>query len=455
MRAAAAAPRIDAGTVGRLRVRWRLRLPGPDTFSGVETARPLVVGDRVYVQTMASDVYALDLATGALEWRHRYARLDGGPNGVAAAGGVIYGNTNTATFALDARTGRQRWLRRLTSAGQPIDTTPVLAGGLVVTSTTGAPPDGRGTVYALDARTGRVRWRFDTIRGAWAIPREAGGGGLWWPVSIDGRGRLYAGTANPLPWGGSRAHPNGGAYRGAARYTDSLLVLDLRTGRLLWYDQVVPHDVRDYDFALTPLLASVVRGGRAVPVVIGAGKGGVVIAWDRDSHRRLWQATVGVHRHDRGALPRHAVEVCPGLLGGVLTPMAIAAGTVFVPVVDECMRASAYGYPRFLSLDYAKGRGELVALAAATGRRVWTHRFASPDFGCATVSRDVVFTATYDGRVYALAARGGRILWSARESAGINACPAVAGDTLLVAAGADPGGAVTGTHELVAYTVGR
>ena len=102
------------------------------------------------------------------------------------------------------------------------------------------------------------------------MPRDAGGGGLWWPVSVAS-GRIYAGTANPYPWGGTRAHPNGGAYRGRALYTDSLLVLSEKTGALLWYDQVVPHDVRDYDFALTPLLV----GGETV---VGGGKGGRVVA---------------------------------------------------------------------------------------------------------------------------------------------------------------------------------
>lgn len=277
------------------------------------------------------------------------------------------------------------------------------------------------------------------------MPRDAGGGGLWWPVSVAS-GRIYAGTANPYPWGGTRAHPNGGAYRGRALYTDSLLVLSEKTGALLWYDQVVPHDVRDYDFALTPLLV----GGETV---VGGGKGGRVVAWDRNTHAPLWSAAVGVHRNDVGPLPTHLVSVCPGLLGGVLTPMAYAGGKVFVPVVDYCMKGDAYGYPRFISLDYTRGTGELVALDAATGARVWRDRFSSPDFGCATTTKDVVFTATYDGRVYGIAASDGRILWQARSPAGVNACPTVDGDMLFVAAGADPHGVVGGTHELTAYAL--
>jgi alcohol dehydrogenase (cytochrome c) len=438
---------IDAANVRRLRVAWRFAFPENTTYSGLDAATPLVVGGRVYVQTLRSNVYALDLATGRVLWRRLYHRVDGGPNGLAAAGDALFGSTNTSVFALDPATGRQLWIRRLTSPKQPINVAPVAAAGMVVTSTTGMKPPARGTLIALDERTGRVRWRFVTIKKRWAVPTEAAGGGAWWPGSV-GEGRtLYVGNSNALPFGGSRAHPNGAAYAGAALYTDSLLALDLRSGRLRWYDQVVPHDVRDYDLAVSPI---VLRLGKRASV-FGAGKNGWVYAWDARTHRRLWAAAVGRHLNDTGPLPTHDVTVCPGLLGGVLTPMALASGRLFVPVVDLCHRGSAFGFPGFNTTDPMTGRGEIVALAAATGRRLWARRLPSPTFGCATVSRDVVFTATFAGTVYAFAARNGRLLWKAREPAGINACPAVAGGTLLVGAGAEPSSIRTPTPQVTAY----
>jgi outer membrane protein assembly factor BamB len=440
---AAAATAIDARSVARLRVAWRFRFPEQPTFSGVAASTPVVAGGTVYVQTLNSNVYALDARTGRVVWRRPFHRTSGGPNGLAVAGGRVFGSTDTATFAHDAASGRVLWERRLTTARQPIDIAPLAADGLVVTSTVGMHPGGRGRLFALSASDGEVVWSFDTIERPWADPKVATGGGAWWTPTTDAKGNLYVGISNPLPWGGTRAEPNGAAYAGPARYTDSLLVLARNTGKLEWFDQVTPHDVRDYDFALPPILT----GG----LVIGGGKAGRVIAWNAATHHRVWSAVVGRHEHARGPLPRRLVTVCPGLFGGVLTPMAAAAGRVFVPVVDLCMRGSATGFPDFFATDYGRGRGELVALSAATGARLWVHRMASPNFGCATAANDVVFTASYLGRVEALAASDGRVLWAAQEPAGINACPAVAGRYLYVAAGAEPQEIRTPTPQLVAY----
>jgi outer membrane protein assembly factor BamB len=440
---------LDAGNVSTLRVRWRFPLTTKPNFSGTFSSTPVADGDTIYVQDLGSNVFALDRATGAVRWSKRFNASNDGPNGLAVAGGRIYGATDDDAFALSESTGKELWHRHLTSAQEQfVNDAPVPWKGLVFLSTIGYAPRGRGAIYALDAATGAVRWKFVTIAKPWPHPLLSGGGGLWYPVSIDADGRLYAGNSNPSPWGGTPAFPNGALFPGPVPYTDSLLVLDAQTGRLLWHDQVTAHDVRDQDFQATPILARV--GG--TDLVLGAGKAGRVIAWNRRTQARVWTTEVGVHRNDRGPLPRRRVTVCPGLLGGVETPMAYAQGRLFVPVVDLCGWGSATGRETLAGYDPAKGRGRLVALDAATGRKLWERRFASPNFGCATVSNDVVFTATYDGMVYALDAADGRILWHARMRAGVNACPAVVGDALVVGAGVRrPGGPPS---ELVAFGPG-
>ena len=435
---------LDAGSVAGLRVRWRFRFTSAPSFAGSFASTPVADGDTVYVQDLRSNVFALNRKSGAVRWEHRFRARNDGPNGLAVDADRVYGATDADAFALAAGTGKQLWVRHLASQSEQfVDVAPVAWKGLVFTSTVGYAPFGRGRIYALDGATGAVRWTFDTIRDPWPHPRESGGGGLWYPVSIDAHGRLYAGTSNPTPWGGTPARPNGAAFPGPVPYTDSLLVLDARTGRLLWHDQVTPHDVRDYDFQATPVLARV--GG--ADVVLGAGKAGRVIAWDRTTRQRLWSTSVGVHRNDTGPLPRRRVTVCPGLFGGVETPMAFARGRLFVPVVDLCGWGSAVARQEVTSIDPTRGRGRLIALDAANGRTLWERRLASPDFGCATVANDVVFTATFDGSVYALGASDGAVLWHGRMRAGVNACPAVVGDLLIVGAGV-PGG---GPPELVAF----
>ncbi|HET6684268.1 MAG TPA: PQQ-binding-like beta-propeller repeat protein [Gaiella sp.] len=439
---AATGSSIDAGNVGSLAVRWRFRLPGKPTVTGAFASNPVVEGGIVYAQDLNSNVYALDLESGSTRWARRYNAPNEGPNGLAVDGGTVYGATDAEAFALSADTGKELWRRHLTSKSEQfVDVAPIPWEGLVFLGTVGYAPLGRGAIYALDADTGAVVWKFDTIEKPWPHPLQSGGGGIWYPVSVDSKGRLYAGIANPTPWGGSPEFPNGSAFPGPVRYTDSLVVLDATTGRLLWFDQVTPHDVRDQDFQATPILTG--------DLAIGAGKGGRVIAWDREERARRWTATVGRHRNDVGPLPRRRVVVCPGLLGGVETPMAYADGRVFVPVVDLCGWGSGIDRQEYADVDPSKGRGRLVALEVDTGRELWERGLGSPAFGCATVSNDVVFTSTYDGTVYAFGADDGKELWRARMRAGVNACPAVAGDVVVVGAGIPRAGG--GSPELVAY----
>jgi outer membrane protein assembly factor BamB len=444
---ASATTLIDSRTIPLLRVRWRFRLSPNGKNFGAITSNPIIRGNAVYVQDSASSVYALDARTGVLLWKHTFAAPNDGPNGVTVSGSRLFGATDTSAFALDAATGRRLWGRRLANRfEQFVGIAPVVDRGRVYVSTQGFSPGGRGALYALSAETGRILWRFQTIKEPWPRP-AAGGGGAWYPVSIDERGNVYAGIANPDPWGGSKTFPNGGVFAGPALYTDSLVVLAGATGALLWYDQVTPHDVRDYDFQVSPVLATV--GSR--PVVFGGGKAGRVVAWGRTTRTRLWSRAVGTHLHDLGPLPVEQTRVCPGLLGGVLTPMAFAQGRLFVPVVELCMRESAITSKSAFARPPAQGNGTVYALDGATGKTVWQRQLGSAPFGCATVARDAVIVPTYDGRVVAFAAADGRTVWRTQLRAGNNSCPAVGRDVLVVAAGAQHPSIRNPAPEVVAF----
>jgi alcohol dehydrogenase (cytochrome c) len=425
---AATGSTITARNAGELRPRWSFAFRPTRGRAGIYASTPVVDANFVFVEDLRSNVFALDRRTGKVQWAHHYDAPNGGPNGLAVDGGRVYGATAEEVFALAELNGRELWSRRLTSATtQLIDVAPVPWQGLLFVSTIGEAPGGRGAIYALDAATGKVRWRFDTI----AHPRLAGGGGAWYPVSVDTQGRLYAGTASPIPSGGSP-------------YTDSLVVLDAATGRLLWDRQVTAHGMRDDDFEATPIVAGT--------SVFGAGRSGRVVAWSTTTHKRRWERAVGVHHDGLGPLPGRPTEICPGPFGGVETPAAYAAGRLFVPVVDLCTRGGATTRERTTPLDPLKGRGRLVALSASTGRILWQRSLGAPDFGCAAAANDVVFTSSYDGTAYAFDTRSGALLWHARLPAGSNACPAVAGDMLYLGAGVE----LTGSRpELVAYGLPR
>jgi len=265
---------ITPANVARLRRVWRFRLPASLRVSVVFQERrvliatPVVAGDSVYLQDTKSGVYALDRRTGKPRWQHPFHATNAGRNGLAFSSGSVYGATDTTAFALSSRTGRLIWQRRLvTDVEQFVDIAPLVAENVVYASTVGYPPGGRGALYALDAHSGKVLWKFVTIRDRWRSS-EAGGGGAWYTPSYDGN--VYFGVANPYPLGGRPGRPNGGDYPGPALYTDSLLAIDGRSGKLRWYDQVTPHDVRDHDFQLPPILTG--------DAIVGAGKGGIVIA---------------------------------------------------------------------------------------------------------------------------------------------------------------------------------
>jgi alcohol dehydrogenase (cytochrome c) len=461
---ATTASQINSTNVARLKPKWTFRLKGQGAF-GKFSSNPIVLGNTVYLQDLSSNVYALDRGTGALRWRHLFKRPSVGPNGVAFGYGLLFGATDRSAFALDPATGHVRWLRRLTrNSKEGIDMAPTVYDGTVVFSTIPGNSksfyagNGDGIVYALNAQTGTTRWTFNTISDGsklWGNARVNSGGGLWYPPAVDSSGRVFLAVANPAPFPGTKRYPDGSSRPGPDLYSDSLVALDGLTGKLLWFRQVVRHDIRDYDLQDSPVVGTIPVNGTPTEVVFAAGKMGRVYAFVAADGRPVWQTAVGLHRHDTGRLPaRRPTLVLPGELGGVETPMAYDGSSLYVPVVNLGFLYTSSSVKVASRAGLFGGTGQLVALNAADGTMRWHQRFGSADYGAATVANDVVFTSTFSGRVYALDSRTGAILWSARAPAGVNAFPAIDGDTLLVGAAAPALHVKHATDELVAYALG-
>jgi len=242
-------------------------------------------------------------------------------------------------------------------------------------------------------------------------------------------------------------------------YTDSEVNLAAATGKLRWYYQAVPDDFVDHDLQSSPISASI----GAVPVIITSGKVGYVYALNAQSGALVWKTPVGEHNgHDDDSvlalshqltlkLP-YTVE--PGSLGGVLSNMAVADGSVYVATIDL---AITYTSPSSVTGNKAASAatGEVEALSLATGRVEWDTKVPSMPLGAATVSNDLLFTTLYNGVLIALDRGTGAVVYRRQLPTSANAPIAVFGNTALVPAGgpmtSSSGGG--GHPQLVAYTV--
>jgi len=446
---------ITSANVSKLGVAWAVPLNISTAHSaGAYASTPVIVNGVVYAQDLESNVMAISLATGKVLWTHDYNSPNGGPDGVSVAGGVVYAATNQAAVALDAATGAQLWSRTLIGNDhEGIDMAPGYNHGTVYVSTVPVNPlvggylgGGAGILWALNARTGAPEWSWDQVQDLWGNPGVNSGGGLWDAPSFDAQGNIYLGIGNPAPVFGTKQYPLGSSRPGPDLYTDSVVKLS-PAGKLLWYYQLTPHDLYDWDLQNSPVLTT--ANGR--PVVIDGGKAGVVIELDAQTGKLLWKLPVGAHdgHENDGLLTEHATPASHGLLpahfclepaidGGVETPLASNGSTTFAAVSDLAVPASPAGFAgsltsRFQAVDQATG--EIVAVSQDTGTVDWDTPLPSSPYGAATVTNDVVLTTTFHGDLYALDATTGAILFKTPMSAWSNAPVAVAGDYVIAGAG--------------------
>jgi alcohol dehydrogenase (cytochrome c) len=454
---------ISSANVSRLRQAWTFKLTGKAAAgvlaTGSLTSNPIVENGVVYVQDLDSNVYALALATGKLQWEYECSqpvRSGPGPNGVAVAGGRVYGLTNTAAFALSATTGRTIWVNRnLLRPGQgTFGIQPQVAGGRVyVASQLGSAPGG-GVLLALNASSGALLWRFNTVIGPDPGVRSIGigAGGAWETPLVGGDGSVTYGIGNPYQTAAAAiAHP------AVNLYTDSDVNLDAATGKLRWYYQGVPNDFKDHDMQTSPISAS--TGG--VPVVIGSGKVGIVYEMNAASGKLLWKTPVGEHNgHDDDslkALEHHLTlaapfTILPGPIGGVLTDPAVGGDSVYVATVDLPLTYTNLDL-KSATKPAGPSTGEVEALSLATGKVEWDRKVPQLPLGAATVSNDLVFTTLYDGVLIALNRRTGAIIYRQRLPTSTNSPIAIAGDTVIVPAGGPTTKTGGGNPQVVAYRV--
>ena len=286
----------------RLRVAWRFRFRARPGFSACSRRRR-------WSSTATSTSRTSTATSTPSTWRRGgalaapFGDVPTGPERPRGGRRPGLRETDSSAFALDAATGAPCGdsscppapVRRHRPAGRR-------RARLLGTSV--SRPGGRRPLRPRRG-TGADPLGASTRQGAWAVPSRRAAAGPGSRRVRRGR-EVYWGTANPIRTGARRRTRTAAPTRHGALHR---LAARARRGPAgsLWYDQVTPHDVRDYDFQLSPILLG---GGRTL--VFGAGKAGRVIAWDRATRRRVWETAVGSTGTTRPASPATRSPSAPG-----------------------------------------------------------------------------------------------------------------------------------------------
>jgi len=283
---------------------------------------PIVIDGALYFSTPSNRVIALDAETGKEIWRFDPQAGRAGPRhffqhrGVAYwhgksgdDGRILYGTFDGRLIALDAKTGkpcrafgkdgtvdlRAGIADAYPAAEYSVTSPPAIYHDLVITGAAVPeyPSKGpSGQVRAFDVRSGKLAWTFHTIPrpgevghdswegDAW---KERTGANVWSIMSVDlERGLVF------LPIGSASYDFYGADRRGLDLFSNSLVALDAASGKLVWYYQMVHHDIWDYDMPAQPVLITVRRDSRDIPAIAQLTKMGFVFILDRLTGKPLF-----------------------------------------------------------------------------------------------------------------------------------------------------------------------
>jgi len=419
---------INTANLAGLREICRLQLAEGGSFQ----TNPIVVNGTMFLTTTL-ETFAVDPTNCQLRWKavHRPA----GPlpwaanRGVAYLNGRLYrGTPDGQFFALDAQSGKTVWMTQVadTAYGEFITAAPQAWNGLVFIGVSGGDWGVRGRMLAFEADTGREAWRFDLIprqgeTGAetWKRPstRRTGGGGTWSSYSIDIRsGEIFVPVGNPAQFMHPDAHP------GDNLFTNSVVALDARTGKLKWWHQTAKNDPWDYDVVAPPMLY---QNRRVQEVAAIAGKDGYLVGVDRDTRKVLYRTPTTTHHKEAARPTPQGAKACPGWTGGTQwngPAYEPEAHLVIVGAVDWCTvykRGPAdfergkvrFGGQAIPVMDPAPS-GWITAVDAESGVVSWRVHTQAPVVAAITpTAGGVVFAGDVAGNFLAVGSKTGEILW--------------------------------------------
>lgn len=361
---------------------------------------PVVDRGTMYV-TSPSATIAIDAATCRPRWRYvwtpRATELFGNNRGVSVKDGrVVRATTDGYLIALDAEDGRLLWARRAsdTAKGETFTMAPLLYDDLIVIGPAVSEYAIKGWVGAFRLADGAPVWRFNIVPApgepgyqTWQQPAgfPVGGGGVWTTPTLDPeREIIFVATGNPAP-----DFP--AALRGGVNlYTNSVVALNVRTGKLAWYEQLVPADNHDWDLTHASPLYRTTVNGRERKMLSTVGKDGVLRVLDRDSQNRVFETPVTTIENAEARVTTAGTHACPGLVGGVeWNGPTYHAGLNLLAVgaVDWCATFYMDDNPRFVpgqiflggrTVNDKQSQGWITTVDAASGAVRWKYRSPRP-----------------------------------------------------------------------------
>jgi alcohol dehydrogenase (cytochrome c) len=461
---------INRRTVARLEPVWR---HDPEMLFRRNTrneSTPIVVDDLLIYTDLNDLVVAVDTRDGRERWRYQPAL---GPvalccgmvnRGVAVYGDKVYLATLDArVIALRRSNGSVVWN---VSAARPGDgysftMAPLAAGGKIIVGASGGEFQIRGFVDAFDPETGRRLWRFWTTpspeQGGWygrwsdttpegeRLPRDIakekrdsaryaeawrkGGAPVWSTPAYDpALGLLIVGTGEP-------SAVDGVMPPGDNLFSTSLIAIDIATGTLRWYYQMVPHNLWNLDASSPPVLFDVTVGDSTIPAVGHAGKTGWVYILDRRTGRRIRRSDPLIPLENIFPVPSpQGVRASPAVRGGSSwPPPAYSPGTglLYVPashvpmlfVTDSAAwrrTGDRFAHAHFTKLPEKEQFGVLSAVDVSTGKIRWQRKVRGHLMygGALATAGDLVFFSESGGWLDALDAATGETLWRERAVEG-------------------------------------
>lgn len=343
--------------------------------------------------------------------------------GVAISGNSLYrGTTDGRLLDINVKDGKIVWNIKVANSkkGYFVSSAPIVWHGKVFVGTAGGDWGAPAMMFAFDAKTGKRLWHFDEIKPSTfgtAQAASTGGGSNWTTYSLDPRkGLLYVPVGNPAP-------DLSAQYRkGKDLYTDSVVVLNANTGKLVRYYQQVPNDSHDWDTAAAP----VIFHSRRTRMMAVGDKAGYIFGYNDDTGKLLYKVPVTVIKNPNEAPTQSGEHTCPAELGGVEWNGPAYDPRYHSLVVNSVNWCATYtlGEIRYISGQFFLGgtwrqdpvkdaNGFITSIDADSGKVIWQDRESSPMVaGVTTTAGGLVFTGTEKGTVLALDAKTGKTLYS-------------------------------------------